>query len=126
MRWEDLDRLWLRVKDHGDNAWYLYHAGNEGGDTTASAAQVAEFVSGIDATLRREHREDYCGVVYVDDPADPAYIKVYHPRGMGTSCALPGHTTPATWILSRRGPARPVEPPRRGLLARLLHPGDAR
>lgn len=122
LRWDDLDRLWKRVTGPGGAPWYLYRAGDEPSRTPASARELAAFVAEVDTVVRREHREEYCGVVYADDPSRPSYVKIYHPRGMGSSCALPGHAVPATWILSRLGPVvpAPLPPARRGLVERLF------
>ncbi|MDD5404996.1 MAG: hypothetical protein PHZ14_10730 [Sulfuricella sp.] len=38
------------------------------------------FVEEMDASQRREHEHDYCGVVYADDPAPPSLIKIYDPH----------------------------------------------
>ncbi|MFN3077335.1 MAG: hypothetical protein ABT940_10725, partial [Alphaproteobacteria bacterium] len=79
------------------------------------------------ARLRDDHRQDYCGFVYADDPGVPSFIKVFEPRkfsgcGHGTGPAIPG------WILSKLPPcdlvaalAPPEVPPpwwRRALVIR--------
>jgi len=122
LNWDDLDHLWDRVTDPDGGPWFLYQAGREPADAPATPREVAAFVAEVDTVLRREHREDYCGIVYTDDPARPTYVKVYHPRGLGSSCALPGHAVPPAWVLSRHGPVAVAPPPRprRGLLDRLL------
>ncbi|MCK7500047.1 MAG: hypothetical protein MZW92_64195 [Comamonadaceae bacterium] len=42
-----------------------------------------------DDLLRKEHREDYCGIVYADDlrPAD-ACVKIYDPNNLGVVLRL--------------------------------------
>jgi hypothetical protein len=46
----------------------------------------ATFIERIDALLRAEHHESYCGIVYADDLENPRLIKIYDPNNLGSSC----------------------------------------
>ena len=109
LSWQDLDAFWQRLKPA--IGWYLYAIGEIPPTTPESAENTAEFVRHIDELLRREHHEQYCGIVYVDDLEKPSFIKIYDPNNLGSSCGsskippLPG------WIMSRVPPVD-LEPAR--------------
>jgi hypothetical protein len=105
LAWGQLDELWSRLRAAPDG-WYVSMNGQapEEAPRPASAAELERFVEEVDALLRREHREDYCGIVYVDVPERPAFIKIYDPGNLGSSCGTqPGRVQPR-WVLSRIPP----------------------
>lgn len=103
LTWEQLDQFWARLDPAA--GWYLYALGEPRPEKPAEAPQVTAFIREIDALLRREHHEDYCGIVYTDDPVNPRLVKIYDPNHLGTSCGsskvriLPG------WVMSRMPPS---------------------
>ncbi len=104
LRWEELDAFWPRLAERADAGWYLYAVGEPPPAEPLSADKLCEFIPEIDALLRREHEEDYCGIVYADDVDEPRFIKIYDPNNLGSSCGpgfgevLPG------WVLSTLPP----------------------
>lgn len=106
LRWEQLDRLWetLRTQTR-DDEWYIYAVGETPPATPSENGALDRFISEIDALLRREHEEDYCGIVYVDDPDNPGFIKIYDPNNLGSVCG-PGLKPPPLpgWILTTLPP----------------------
>jgi hypothetical protein len=58
----------------------------------------------MDALLRREHTEDYCGVVYVDNKTQPSFIKIFDPNNLGTSCSIGLAAPLPAWTLSKIPP----------------------
>lgn len=105
LQWADLDVLWGRVRA-APQGWYAALTGQEPPETAMSADELMKFVREIDILLRREHEHDYCGVVYVDDPANPQLIKIFDPHNMGTGCRVGGAPIPPQWVLSRDKPER--------------------
>lgn len=105
--WEQLSALWARV-DPGAG-WYLYAPGEAVPAAPADAQDVRRFIERLDALLRREHREAYCGIVYADDLASPRLIKIYDPNHLGVSCGFSKNPPLPGWILSRAAPRR-IEP----------------
>jgi len=61
-------------------------------------------IAAIDTILRENHNEDYCGIVYVDNPNEPSLIKVFGPKNLGASCGSSGSKTWPRWILSHMPP----------------------
>jgi len=104
LKWKDLDALWARVQANPEG-WYVSLIGVEPAQQTMSAAALDTFVSEVDSLLRREHEYDYCGIVYVDDPEQPAFIKIFDPYNLGSSCGSSGVRIPPRWVLSRVPPA---------------------
>lgn len=99
LRWPQLDSLWQTLRSQ-DKAWYIYAVGEVPPQETADKPQLDTFISEIDKLLRREHDEDYCGIVYVDEPADPSFIKIYDPNNLGVSCGFSTNPPLPGWVLS--------------------------
>ena len=103
LRWAQLDALWARVREQ-PGGWYIYAVGEPPPIASASAAELETFVAEVDALLRREHDHDYCGIVYADDPAAPAMIKIYDPNNLGVSCGYSDNPPLPGWVMSRLAP----------------------
>ena len=58
----------------------------------------------IDELLRREHDEQYCGIVYVDDVNAPSFVKIFDPNNLGVSCGYSDSPPLPGWILSKLPP----------------------
>ena len=103
LQWKDLDTLWDKVRAMPEG-WYASLIGEEPAQAPMSAAALEKFVHEINTLLHHEHDHDYCGIVYVDDPASPSFIKIYDPHNLGTLCGSSGVRTPPRWVLSRVPP----------------------
>lgn len=104
LRWHQLDALWERLRERADAGWYLYAVGEPPPLAPATASEVLIFVTEIDQLLRREHKEDYCGIVYADDPAAPRFIKIYDPHNLGVSCGSSTNPPLPGWVMSQIPP----------------------
>ncbi len=104
LRWPQLDALWERVRSSADEGWYVYSVGETPPEAPASAEALDRFLTEVDALLRREHDEDYCGIVYVDDPQSPSFVKIFDPNNLGVSCGYSDNPPLPGWILSRIPP----------------------
>lgn len=102
LSWKQLEAFWTRLDRAG--GWYLYAVGEPCPLEPADAEHVAAFVREMDALLRREHREEYCGIVYADDLERPRLIKIYDPNHLGTSCGSGKHRILPGWVMSRTPP----------------------
>lgn len=102
MKWDQLTQFWGKV-DAG-SGWYLYAVGTEVPAQPADAAHVAKFMQDLDSLLRREHQEDYCGIVYADNLEKPSFIKIYDPNHLGSSCGSSKHTPLPGWVMSQIPP----------------------
>lgn len=105
LAWRQLDDLWARLRT-GLDGWYVSMSGQavpESGAAPVAAAELDRFIGEVDVLLRKEHREDYCGIVYVDNPQQPEFVKIYDPNHLGSSCGGGGGVEPR-WILSRIPP----------------------
>lgn len=105
LRWHQLDELWQRLRDDADGGWYIYAVGETPPATIATSEQLNRFIDEVDALLRREHEEDYCGIVYTDSFDEPSYIKVFDPNNLGVSCGFSDNPPKPGWILSKLKPA---------------------
>jgi hypothetical protein len=113
LRWPELDALWVRLRAHPGDSWFIYAVGETPPEVPASRDQLHRFIDELDALLRREHDVDYCGIVYVDDPATPSLVKVYDPNHLGSVCGSSSLPPPLPgWVLSRLPPSalRPQQP----------------
>jgi hypothetical protein len=100
LRWPQLDALWEQVRGRADAGWYLYAIGESPPDTPSDAEQVERFITEIDALLRREHDEDFCGIVYADDLKAPSMIKIYDPNNLGVVCGYSDNPPLPGWVMS--------------------------
>lgn len=103
MRWPDLDALWDRLRA-SPQGWYVYAIGEPVPDVVLSEGQFLAFIEQVDQLLRREHDEDYCGIVYADRLAEPAMVKIYDPNNLGVSCGYSENPPLPGWVLSRIAP----------------------
>jgi hypothetical protein len=103
MSWAQLAALWQRIDPAA--GWFLYAVGEPAPAAPATQAQTMEFVRRIDELLRREHREDYCGIVYADDIEAPRFVKIYDPDHLGSSCGSSKNPPLPGWIMSLVRPA---------------------
>ena len=104
LRWPQLDDLWDRVRASDTSNWYIYAVGETPPEDVATASQLEQFIVEIDKLLHNEHKEDYCGVVYVDDTQHPEFIKIFDPNNLGVSCGFSDNPPLPGWILSKLSP----------------------
>lgn len=104
MRWPQLDEFWALLNEQADDNWFVYAVGEQAPDQPASKAKLKEFIKEIDALLRKEHTEDYCGIVYADNKINPTFIKIYDPNNLGVSCGFSDNPPLPGWILSKLTP----------------------
>jgi len=112
LRWPQLDALWERIRAEPEG-WYIYAVGETPPEAPASPEQLDRFISEVDALLRREHGEDYCGIVYTDSFDAPSYVKIFDPNNLGVVCGFSENPPLPGWILSR---LKPVDLPNSPIL----------
>jgi hypothetical protein len=106
MRWPDLAAFWEVLRAQADDNWYIYAVGEVPPEHTVERAKLLSFIDSIDELLRKEHDEEYCGIVYVDNREAPAFVKIFDPNNLGVSCGFSEKPPLPGWILSR---VQPVE-----------------
>jgi len=104
MRWQDLDDFWQYLKMQADDNWYIYAVGEVPPEDTVTKQQLITFIDKIDDLLHKEHDEDYCGIVYVDNKASPEFVKIFDPNNLGVSCGYSENPPLPGWILSKIQP----------------------
>lgn len=104
LRWPQLDSLWEVVKSDAGGHWFIYAVGEEPPLDVASEVQVKTFLDEIDVLLRKEHDEDYCGIVYVDNKEHPSFLKIFDPNNLGVSCGFSDNPPLPGWILCKIPP----------------------
>ena len=105
LQWEQLNTLWGTVLGSG-HAWFLYQVGSAVPELPLKGDGLKNALAMLDELLHHDHEHDYCGIVYVDNPAEPTLIKVYDPNNLGSSCGSSGLKIPPRWILSLERPTR--------------------
>ncbi len=127
--WEKFDELWGRLKADPEG-WYVYRPDSDDvpPDVVHGSKAFLAFLEEADEFLHEQQYADYCGAVYVDNIQKPQFIKIFHPRKMGSGCSIGGgsHTVILPWwTVSRvrpekmRGTEQP-EPKKKGLVAKFL------
>lgn len=104
LRWPQLTEFWGAVGKDRQDTWYIYHVGDTVPDQPVSAEERDKFINGIDQLLRSEHKQDYCGIVYVDNVKQPSFIKIFDPNNLGVSCGFSNNPPLPAWILSLEKP----------------------
>lgn len=104
MRWHQLAEFWQNLRPQIDDSWYVYAVGEQAPDTTSSQQHVLNFIDEIDQLLRREHDEEYCGIVYADDHLQPEFIKIFDPHNLGVSCGFSENPPLPGWVMSKMKP----------------------
>jgi hypothetical protein len=104
LRWSELDTVWEQLRRRNDGAWYVYTIGQPPPRTPASSEELERFLVDVRERLRDEHNEDYCGIVYVDDPEEPGFLKIYDPGNLGMVCGSSAAPPLPGWTLSRCAP----------------------
>jgi hypothetical protein len=102
--WQQLDELWQVLRHENESVWYVYQVGEPPPQSPATTEQLQQFITHIDQLLRAEHEEDYCGIVYVDNPQAPSFIKIYDPNNLGVVCGSSQNPPLPGWILSKVPP----------------------
>lgn len=100
LSWEDLDLFWEVVRKNAAAGWYVYAIGDTAPLRPATADDVNNFLAQIDALLRREHQEDYCGIVYTDSKTAPTMIKIFDPNNLGVQCGFSDNPPLPGWVMS--------------------------
>src|SRR5512145_380925 len=103
LQWAELDALWASVRANPEG-WYISLVGTEPVKQPMKVAALDAFITEVDELLRHEHDYHYCGIVYADDAAQPALIKIFDPHNLGHSCGSSGMRIPPRWVLSRMPP----------------------
>lgn len=103
-KWEDLDVFWETLKSKAGQTWYIYAMGEAAPTTPASPEQLHLFIDEINDLLRKEHQEEYCGIVYVDNKTNPTFIKIYDPNNLGVVCGFSNNPPLPGWTLSQLPP----------------------
>ena len=105
LRWEQLDAL-LEVLGHdAEGGWHIYALGEPPPQQPANANKLKTFLTEIEQLLRKEHTEDYCGVVFTDSMEAPRFVKIFDPNNLGVSCGFSDNPPLPGWILSKLPPA---------------------
>ena len=104
LRWEQLDALWEVLHADAGSGWYIYAVGEPPPAQPVSGEILQTFLGEISVLLRKEHAEDYCGIVYTDSFTRPGFVKIFDPHNLGVSCGFSDHPPLPGWILSRLPP----------------------
>ena len=104
LRWEQLDELWATLNRDAGEGWHIYAVGEEPPASTVTAEEMKTFIEKVDHLLREEHEEDYCGIVYADDPQAPSFVKIFDPNNLGVSCGFSDNPPLPGWVLSKMPP----------------------
>ena len=103
-KWEELDAFWDILKSKAGQTWYIYAIGEPVPDSPSSKEQLYLFINEINTLLRKEHEEEYCGIVYVDDKTDPTFVKIYDPNNLGVVCGFSNNPPLPGWTISHLQP----------------------
>lgn len=104
MKWADWDEFVETLQAQKEKDWFVYHVGEEPPEKAATSEQFATFVNEISTLLKKEHDEDYCGIVYTSDPKEPQLVKIYDPNNLGVVCGFSENPPLPGWVISLEKP----------------------
>jgi len=104
LEWKQLSELWQTVKDNEGNGWFIYAVGEQPPTAVVSNEELNQFLDEVDKLLRRDHQEEYCGIVYADSREKPSFVKIFDPNNLGMVCGSSDNPPLPGWILSKLQP----------------------
>ncbi|GAA0399489.1 hypothetical protein GCM10009133_05360 [Cocleimonas flava] len=104
LKWHQLDHIWDVVKADSDEEWYIYETDKTVPEKPMLEKDLITYIEKIDLSLRAEHKEDYCGIVYADNLEKPNFIKVFDPKGLGSSCSIAKTPPLPKWTITKSKP----------------------
>ncbi len=108
LQWDQFEALWSSLAQSPDG-WYVRDFKSAAlPDAPMPGDAFKNWLAETEKFLRKRHREEYCGFLYVNDRDAPVFIKVFDPRKMGSSCGCSGHIMPR-WTISRMPPERTID-----------------
>ena len=120
LHWEDMDAFWPQMQaTTGD--WYVFDPSKDAPVAPVSGADWQAALEEAQTLVYSRRELPKSGAVYVDNREDPAFIKVFDPSHMGSSCSCSTEPVMPKYIFSRARPdSLPLAPPpKTGLFARL-------
>ncbi len=125
--WEKFDLLWGKLKESPEG-WYVFQPNTQGQPPTEPMEKEVflAFLQEVDEFLHEQQYADYCGCVYVNSTENPAFVKVFHPRKMGSGCSLGGSSKSVIlpwWTISKVRPEIMLEaeaPQKKGFINKIL------
>jgi hypothetical protein len=105
LRWGQLDTFWDVLRADAAGGWHIYAVGEPPPVQPADGQLFNTFLSEIGQLLRKEHGEDYCGIVYTDSLEAPRFVKIFDPNNLGVSCGFSDNPPLPGWVLSKLPPA---------------------
>jgi hypothetical protein len=105
MSWKNLDDFWDVVRGQAHAGWHIYAVGEPVPTAPSTRDEVLKFIAEVDALLRRDHREDYCAIVYTDSKTEPTFIKIFDPNNLGVSCGYSDNPPLPGWVMSLLPPS---------------------
>ena len=120
LHWEDMDAFWPQMQAT-TGEWYVFDPSQDAPVAPVSGAGWQAALDAARALVYTRRELPMSGAVYVDNRKTPAFIKVFDPSNMGTSCSCSTEPVMPKYIFSRARPdSLPLAPlPKTGLFARL-------
>ena len=121
LNWPDIEAFWDAM-NASSGEWYVFAPEQMPPKTPASNAEFTGALAAATALINTRRDRSHCGAVYVDDTRHPAFVKIFDPAAMGSSCSISTAPIMPRWIISRvkPDPLPPVPlPAKPGLFKRL-------
>ncbi len=121
LHWEDVDTLWQLLATQPEG-WFVYDLKIEPPTTPLPAADFTAFLPLAEALVNERRDRSHSGAIYIDNRQSPAFIKIFDPTNMGTSCGGGHDMIFPRYILSKIPPEpRPAPPPeKKSFLGKLI------
>ena len=109
LHWQDFDAL-LHVLGQSGGEWYVWDLEGAVPVAPIAPAEMATALEAVHEMNAPVRQRSFCGTVYVDDPAAPAFVKAFDPYQMGATCGSSGERIMPRFVFSRMRPDPLPEP----------------
>lgn len=120
LHWPEVDAFWATLSQT-PSGWYVYDLETPPPENPHSPADFSTALKAAQSLVNARRDRSHSGAIYIDNRETPAFIKVFDPSNMGTSCGGAHDMIFPRYIFSKAKPEpRPAPPPaKKGFLGRL-------
>jgi hypothetical protein len=108
MQWGDFHTLLQTLRNNPDN-WHIYNTLELMPTQTLNSSEFIKKIDFIKLIIESEHKEKYCGIVYVDNLKNPTFVKFFHPKNLGKTCGSSKYPPMPQWLISKEKPMNVVK-----------------
>lgn len=121
LNWPEVDTLWQQLAGSPEG-WFAYDLELAPPEAPSTPEAFLAVLKDAETLVNARRDRSHSGAIYIDSAENPAFVKIFDPVNMGTSCGGDHEIILPHYILSKAKPDRkPVPAPaKKGFLGRLI------